>query len=390
MKLNIYSAEAGGEWAAQLSAADSEPARQPQTQPQLEPQPQHEPQPQPRPQPQLQSLQILRALAASSVVYYHIGRTPVFGSFGVDLFFVLSGFVIAMIACSEASPALFAVNRVTRVAPLYWILTAAMFVLAAIAPLLLTSTTADVGAFLKSILFIPYFKSSGALQPMLGVGWTLNYEMLFYALATLSLIFWRKSLFPYSITALVAAGWILGRSLNPHSAYGEFLGSDLPFEFVLGIVAWNIKDWAIWRRFPRLPLIALITGLYGLMAYFETISAGYHLLSFGVPALLIVIGAYHLESTLQLLPAWILLVLVHIGDASYATYLSHLYCVDFAKRILSRYLGDSVIHSAAGVVAILLASLLVGSVVYVLIDKPAVRVARKATKILRQHMARRM
>src|ERR1700693_433446 len=112
----------------------------------------------PRP---LRVLQIVRAIAATSVVYYHIGRDPRWGTFGVDIFFVLSGFVIAVIAAADRGAAAFFSDRITRITPLYWILTTAMLLLAVVAPHVFTTTTADGLDYLRSILFVPYYKSSG-------------------------------------------------------------------------------------------------------------------------------------------------------------------------------------------------------------------------------------
>lgn len=71
----------------------------------------------------LRTLQILRALAAICVIYFHIGAIHRFGSFGVDIFFVVSGFVIALVISHGQSPAVFAINRIIRIFPLYSILT---------------------------------------------------------------------------------------------------------------------------------------------------------------------------------------------------------------------------------------------------------------------------
>ena len=106
----------------------------------------------------LKSLQILRAIAALSVVYYHINAAPHFGKFGVDIFFIISGFVMSMIIENGQKPYTFVVNRITRIVPLYWVLTLCLFILSAIKPDLLDTTTANILNFLKSIFFIPYFK----------------------------------------------------------------------------------------------------------------------------------------------------------------------------------------------------------------------------------------
>ena len=71
----------------------------------------------------LRTLQILRAMAATSVVYSHIGVNPDFGQFGVDIFFVISGFVMTLIVENGQKPATFLLKRVLRILPLYWILT---------------------------------------------------------------------------------------------------------------------------------------------------------------------------------------------------------------------------------------------------------------------------
>ena len=331
---------------------------------------------------QLQSLQILRAVAAASVIYYHIDRTPQFGSFGVDLFFVLSGFVIAMIATADVSPLVFASNRITRVVPLYWILTTFTLIVAFAAPTLMRDTTANLPDYLRSLFFIPYFRKGGALQPMLGVGWTLNYEMFFYALATAALAGTPRWLFAYATSGLVLLACLLGQLLPAGSPYGEFLRFDLLSEFIMGIVAWNVKGFRLWSIIPKWVVLAAILSLYVLMAYLEATEAPYRILSYGIPSLLIVLGAYQTEQLLRHLSARLVALLVQLGDASYATYLSHLYCVDFAKRILTRYTGEAAVYSPLGVAAIMVASLACGSAVYMAVDKPAVRIARRWAKPL--------
>ncbi len=97
----------------------------------------------------IQSLQILRALAATSVVYLHIGSKPWFGGFGVDIFFVLSGFVMCHITDAGESGKEFFLRRIARVVPLYWVLTVFAFLLAWFMPALFNSTTADIGNLLR-------------------------------------------------------------------------------------------------------------------------------------------------------------------------------------------------------------------------------------------------
>jgi exopolysaccharide production protein ExoZ len=126
---------------------------------------------------QLKSIQILRAAAALGVLLDHAGRwldvAPIvdIGAAGVDLFFVISGFI--MVYTSErlfgqtGAPQRFLARRIIRIVPLYWTLTAfAALVLFGFGP-----------NTLGSYLFIPTHRG-----PILTVGWTLNYEMMFYSL----------------------------------------------------------------------------------------------------------------------------------------------------------------------------------------------------------------
>ena len=138
----------------------------------------------------IQSVQALRALAALLVVFEHVDMAKV-GAFGVDIFFVISGFVIAYVSRTD-TPARFMLKRLFRIIPLYWSATVLVFLVACLAPWALKSTTNDLGDLIKSLLFIPYMKDSGAVQPVLFLGWTLNYEMFFYAIFAVSMVIWPK------------------------------------------------------------------------------------------------------------------------------------------------------------------------------------------------------
>ena len=114
-------------------------------------------------------------MTATTVVVHHVliqdGR--VFGEFRVDVFFVLSGFVIAFaLGSGTVGVRDFVVNRLVRIVPLYWLATLLVFFGALLRPDLFNSTTADVSELLKSLFFIPYRKESGHIFPMLFVGWT--------------------------------------------------------------------------------------------------------------------------------------------------------------------------------------------------------------------------
>ena len=150
-----------------------------------------------------ESLQYVRGLAAIAVVIFHILTqlislgfdTFAWGSEGVDLFFVLSGFLMMVLPTHDhIRPIEFFKRRLIRVVPLYWILTLVIFGISLIIPSLLNSTSPDFVNLIKSLLFIPFKNqaSNNSFYPMLIPGWTLNFEMMFYLLFSFTLLFKYK------------------------------------------------------------------------------------------------------------------------------------------------------------------------------------------------------
>jgi exopolysaccharide production protein ExoZ len=335
----------------------------------------------------LQSLQVLRAVAATSVVYFHIGAVPEFGSFGVDIFFVISGFVMAMIITGGQSPYTFAISRLARIVPLYWILTTGLLLLAAVKPELLNSTTADLGNYLKSLFFIPYVKENGLLRPMLHVGWTLNYEMFFYACLLVAIIAARRFYLPLTLLLLVLAYGVVGQSQNEVAA--GFFGSTLLFEFGFGLCAFELyrRRWLEAAGKPALIVAALLS--YGLMAVVQVADVdGPRWLVFGVPSVLLVLALTSLEGALFSRNSRGIRVLASIGDASYATYLSHFYVVEVFRKIAAQKFHLLDPYTPSGVLLIVLCSLLVGQVLYVLVDRPLSRYCRDKALAARPASAR--
>src|SRR5262252_7189935 len=186
------------------------------------------------------NLHLLRAAAALAVVYFHATsdagldfRIHV-GAHGVDVFFVVSGFIIAYVgACA---PDRFLLRRIVRIVPAYWTATLAVFALAAIAPGVLHSTRTDVVHLLCSLLFIPRAATNGDVVPTLVLGWSLNYEMYFYALFAVSLLAAPRLAAPLCGAAIVAVALAIRASGITHASL-EFYARPLVFEFVYGVGA---------------------------------------------------------------------------------------------------------------------------------------------------------
>ena len=171
--------------------------------------------------PPLLSLQVLRAAAALLVLIHHAGydadmiaeRTArtAFAldrffdwGFGIHLFFVVSGFIMVRTARGFGSvrgSLVFLVRRLIRVVPLYWLMTSLVLVGALLAPELLNMPIGGLDVAVGSYLFVPVLRAGGALRPVLGQGWTLDYEMFFYVLFAMSMLLPRRS----GLTGLAAA-----------------------------------------------------------------------------------------------------------------------------------------------------------------------------------------
>ena len=139
----------------------------------------------------LRNLHLLRAIAALAVVYFHttseagLNLSANIGSHGVDVFFVISGFIIPYISAHSSDR--FLLRRIIRIVPFYWTATMVVFSTAALAPHILHSTRVDYVQLMCSLFFIPRETSYPGMVPTLVLGWSLNYEMSFYVMFGLAL-----------------------------------------------------------------------------------------------------------------------------------------------------------------------------------------------------------
>ncbi|NEU14463.1 acyltransferase [Methylobacterium sp. BTF04] len=286
---------------------------------------------------QYRSIQALRAIAALLVVGHHLSdHRFVGGAAGVDVFFVISGFIMGTID-RKVSPGLFLAKRLIRIVPLYWATTLALCAGATAG--LFARFTFDAPSLLKSLLFIPYVNATGNIWPLLIPGWTLNAEMLFYVLFAVSL--WFKSPRFIASTAIVSIVF-LGVVYSPESPPLHFWTMSTLLEFIAGLaLAGLIRPVGL---YCGLSLIAVAA------AAFVAVEIGWHYsetlrpLAWGGPAALIVCGALAIERA-GCWPKRALIPIEKIGDASYSLYLTH----GFVVALLHRKLGVTIL---TGVLAV--------------------------------------
>jgi exopolysaccharide production protein ExoZ len=276
----------------------------------------------------LDSIQAMRAIAALSVVFAHIPFMGV-GVFGVDIFFVISGFIVAYITSGGAES--FLRNRIARIVPLYWAGTISVFCLALVMPGLLNSTTADGVNLVKSLFFVPYTKENGTVMPMLFLGWTLNYEMFFYALYALMLRISRKHACIAAIGAILLLV-LAGKLFLPGNVVMKFYSAPVLLEFAYGLAIY-----LLWRNcslcFARIPVAAAMIGILGVLGAMwivestTPITTDNRWMSLGLLAAAFFALTLSLQGKVRMPMA-----LVLVGDASYSLYLFHPYVIQFMDR----------------------------------------------------------
>ncbi len=282
-------------------------------------------------------VQALRGVAAALVVVHHStqlweGRLHTQstaagwgnGAAGVDIFFVISGFVMAYTALGRRhmTGTDFLRRRIVRIVPLYWICTVATIAALAMRYRHNLSSSGDFGTahVLASFLFLPTVNKLGNVGPVLVIGWTLSYEMFFYFLFAVSLAFAAKVSPLRLVTILMVAISCIGLFYRANWPVITVLTQPIILEFVAGL--WLAYAVLLRQHWPRNLTIAL--GLIGLLTllWIPLANDALRPLCWGVPAFAVVASVVMGENGIApYLPHWAL----RIGDASYSLYLSHLF-----------------------------------------------------------------
>jgi exopolysaccharide production protein ExoZ len=331
----------------------------------------------------LANLQMLRAIAATLIVFVHLDvllgmfRVPAFGYGGVDLFFVISGFIMVYTTHRrKITAADFLENRFARVAPIYYAATLAVYGVALFAPAILQATTTDPLQLLKSLLFIPFVKRNGLVEPVLFVGWTLNYEMFFYVIFSLGMLFRTRAVGLCCTIGAMAVLTVAGLIVPSTNVLFRFYTSPIILEFALGMLiavafcqGMLFKE-SFWTPILILALIISIAGLVVIPLFpYTSLSRA---MTCGPAAALAVAAAVGLESR-GVFVKWA--AIIRTGDASYSLYLVHPFITQAFQKLFAVTRGGAAL-AALLILFCLITTLLAAQCVHFMIERPLTRWAR--------------
>jgi exopolysaccharide production protein ExoZ len=322
-------------------------------------------------------IQVLRAVAAEMVVLRHAttllherapGQFGVWlnGAAGVDIFFVISGFVMMISTTpllSTRHPArTFFARRLERLVPMYWITTTAKVLALLVAPAIALTGLGHWWHILGSYLFFPTRSPAGSYGTVLAVGWTLVFEMAFYILFAFVLATRLPRLATLApVLIALAFAWTIPFVARHGTLH--FYASTMQLEFLFGMLL--ASSIPLVRKLPAsFAILLAATGLITLLIWDPPAVILWGGIVWGIPALAVVTSAVALEHPLgHRAPKWLL----EVGDASYSIYLVHGFVLPLVAAAFARF-GAHMLPLA--LLAALIVSTFAGCIAYRLIERP--------------------
>ena len=332
----------------------------------------------------IETLQALRFLAALLVVIYHVflhyqarkGTLPVqfnrYISFvGVDIFFVISGYVMWRTTASRSAmndAARFLYNRCVRIFAGYWPIIAVLFAIMAIHE----PQRLAMYDWLSAVLLFPV---PGNLRP-LDVNWTLIFEMLFYATMAVGIAFRsrRNVMLAFTVAVIVIA-------ILPKSGFYalRFFQNPIPLEFLAGCFVAYLLERPSDRGGPTFLIlgVTLILGSGMLFMVRQELPGPWErVLTYGLASALIVFGTVRLDSKVRTPHSMVVL-----GDSSYAIYLLHVPILTFVWHHLPSSYGVWFFYRnlEIGAAVIVVATLALSVVYHYQIERPLMKFGRNVS-----------
>lgn len=298
---------------------------------------------------------------------------------GIDIFFVLSGFIMVYTSWGKSGLGAakeFMIRRIMRIVPTYWFYTSVLAVVALVIPQVLGKAEFIPIDFVKSLFFIPYTNSAGDFQPLLANGWSLNYEMYFYAIFAVCLILPVR----YSLTALSLFffSMVFTGGFGASGQLADFYSNKIILEFLAGSLigyffmkGLRLPSWCFWIG------CAFTVGAMLALLYTDTLmAAGIYYNRPMVAILMIALLVLPNRAEYMRMPRWS----VVLGDASYTIYLSHPFAIGAITQIVLLMGLESSIHPWFIFLTIITVALFGGVMAYYILEKPLLSITKSLIK----------
>jgi exopolysaccharide production protein ExoZ len=333
------------------------------------------------------SIQVLRAVAAMMVVQFHAGKlvqgswtdSYVFlsesGPAGVDIFFVISGFIMWQTTRDHFhSPLAFLRNRIIRIVPLYWLVTVIYVILWLLGFKISGMSGFDLAEITSSLLFVPFRTAAdGTHFPIVYQGWTLDFEFYFYLVFAFGMFFRRSVALPVIIVIIVLVPSVIALPRAGSLEVAGFYGNPIAVEFLFGILV--AQAYGMQIKFPGLlAKLFIAVGMFIILLSPE-FSELSRVFKWGLPATLLVGGCVLVDRQPSGRANFIARWAAQLGDASYSVYLWHALVVASLPKLFLQ-LGVAADKTSYGWTYIILANLIVvalGLLSYRCIELPAKR-----------------
>ncbi|HDJ1463600.1 TPA: acyltransferase [Serratia rubidaea] len=297
----------------------------------------------------------LRAIAASLVLIVHSSAMLSFGhsisplviltNSGVDIFFIISGFIITYAHWNDFGGGIsnirkFFKKRAIRIYPMYVIFTLITTGILIAIPSLFFSLKYSNSLLLSSLFFIPSQMDNGDVTLILAVAWTLSYEVVFYLIFAIAMIFPRR--YGLALICISLALWSILHTVYHGEYISEYFLSTLPLEFLFGVLLCSVfmhsgnglrVNKPLSYFFVLLSIVSILTIPFHFPYDISELRGNGRFIYFGIPSLILFFALFNtgrpknpiVSKSIEL-----------IGNASYVTYLSHFLTIGVIKFIMKR------------------------------------------------------
>ncbi len=343
----------------------------------------------------IKNIQALRGIAVLLVVLMHSlhieqkygGSNSIlpdffqFGMAGVDLFFVISGFVMVTVTRGKfrdvKESLRFTYHRMARIYPTYWVYSLLLLVVFYVRPTWINNAGGNQVDILASFLLLP-----SSILPMVVVGWTLIHEVYFYLVFAVILFLVPERRLTYAVLLWGFGVYLVNGYSNSTSPWISLVSHPLTLEFIGGCLIASVYFKRVVKTRRE---ILLLLALFGVavsfcgFSYYQHVTGSialsdwWRVVILGIPALWVVYCLSNAERNGYVLHS----SLVMVGDASYSIYLSHILTLSAVGRIWSLFATDSLVDNVLVVPILFMLVLGVGFLSYWMVEKPLLRLTRR-------------